>query len=333
VADPADWPVVVTAGERGTVQVWDLSARSTVGGLPGHTNTVTDAATASADGRTLAVTGSRDHTARVWDMTAGTTRTVLEGHRGPITSVAMAVVAGQPVALTGSTDRTARVWDAASGRTTAVFTRHTEPVTGVGLAVLHERPFAVTAAADGTVQVWDVAVRRAVRVIAQEVQAMDVVVVGDRLAAVFATASGADWHPDLGADRAATVPLDRDAPAVTAVAATMLGGLPVAVTGNSEGAVRVWDLSNPREATVIEGHTDGVTDIATLVRGDTTWAITTGYDCTARVWDLANGRCLTTLALPDVPHSVGIGPEGHIVLGMGHEVIALTLTPAAWRLS
>ena len=77
----------------------------------------------------------------------------------------------------------------------------------------------------------------------------------------------------------------------------------------------------------LTGHTGGVTGVATAILDGRPVAITTSHDRTARVWDLTAAGCQTILDLPDNPSCVVFSASGTLVLGMGHEVIALDLVP------
>jgi WD40 repeat protein len=66
----------------------------------------------------------------------------------------------------------------------------------------------------------------------------------------------------------------------------------MAVSGSSDGTVRVWDLSGGHCSAVLEGHTDRVTSVVVTADGQT--AVSESYDGTVRVWDLASGRCTAT---------------------------------------
>ncbi|MFJ4946657.1 hypothetical protein ACIP4V_29310, partial [Streptomyces albidoflavus] len=74
-------------------------------------------------------------------------------------------------------------------------------------------------------------------------------------------------------------------------------------------------------------HTDAVLTVATAQVDDRPIAITGSDDHTVRVWDLAAASCLTAVHLPNSPGCATIGPDSTAVLGMGYEVIALTLGP------
>ncbi|MFD0250938.1 WD40 repeat domain-containing protein, partial [Streptomyces sp. NPDC127113] len=68
-------------------------------------------ASATIDGRPIAITGSRDETIRLWDLIAHKPIAQLHGHTAAISAVASATIDGRPIAITGSRDETIRLWD------------------------------------------------------------------------------------------------------------------------------------------------------------------------------------------------------------------------------
>ena len=67
-------------------------------------------------------------------------------------------------------------------------------------------------------------------------------------------------------------------------------GRPVAVTGGSDGAVRVWDLASGTPiGDPLSGHTDWVWAVAVTELDGRPVAVTGGGDMTVRVWDLVSG--------------------------------------------
>jgi WD40 repeat protein len=112
----ADGRHLASAGEDGTVRVWDWRARRTPPTVLRHTASVRGVAFA-ADGRHLASAGG-DGTVRVWDWRARRTPpTVLRGHADSVAEVAFAAD-GLRLASAGD-DRTVRMWDWRAPRTPA----------------------------------------------------------------------------------------------------------------------------------------------------------------------------------------------------------------------
>ena len=58
-----------------------------------------------------------------------------------------------------------------------------------------------------------------------------------------------------------------------------------AVSGGTDGTVRVWDLAGTAAPRVLTGHTGAVRAVAVSADGRT--AVSGGEDGTVRVWDLA----------------------------------------------
>jgi WD40 repeat protein len=114
---------------------------------------------------------------------------------------------------------------------------------------------------------------------------------------------------------------------LTGVATTTLDGRPVAITTSDDDTARVWDLRTGYTIAVLTGHTGGVSGVATTTFDGHPVAITTGGDQTVRVWDVATAGCQATWPFPDAVDCITIATDGNVVLGMGHEVIALDLAP------
>jgi WD40 repeat protein len=102
---------LASAGDDGSVRVWDATTGDELHRLTGHTGLVRAVAFAPAGDR-LASAGD-DGSVRVWDTTTGDELHRLTGHARWVSAVAFAP-AGDRLA-SASTDGSVRVWDAATG--------------------------------------------------------------------------------------------------------------------------------------------------------------------------------------------------------------------------
>ncbi|MFD4644835.1 WD40 repeat domain-containing protein, partial [Streptomyces sp. NPDC058441] len=139
---------------------------------------------------------------------------------------------------------------------------------------------------------------------------------------------------DLATGHQLGEPLTGHTRAVNAVATAEVNGRPVAVTGSEDHTVRIWDLATGHQlGEPLTGHTRAVNAVATAEVDGRPVAVTGSEDHTVQIWDLATASCLAILQLPDSPSYATLTPEATAVLGIGHEVIALDLTPIFRRRS
>ncbi|MBK9973234.1 MAG: protein kinase [Planctomycetes bacterium] len=142
-----DGAYFASAGEDGTVRIWDSKRLKMIAELKGHTAWV-KSLHFSPNGRVLA-TGSGDSTVRVWDTRTWREAAVITGHEKPVIAVRFSPD-GNFLASSGA-DQTAVLWD----------TQNFEPVSevhGGGIAALSFSPDGLLLASgtlNQSVVVWD----------------------------------------------------------------------------------------------------------------------------------------------------------------------------------
>jgi WD40 repeat protein len=313
---------LASAGEDGTVRVWDAASGTLAAILTGHRGVVFSVGW-SPDGTRLASAGE-DGTVRVWDAASGSLATILTGHRGWVSSVSWS---SHP---TGSSELSARlasagqdgvirVWDVAGGFPAFTLDHHAW-VWSVGWSADGTR--LVSAGSDRHVQVWDTTTgeavrledgqggehRGAVRSAAWSADGTRLVFAGDdgtvrvcepaagTRAAIFADHQGpvrsVGWSsrtPGTSALR----PSLRDLAEISQRDAPDPPGTWLASAG-SDGKVRVWDAASGSLAATLIGHGGGVFSVGWSA-ADGTRLASAGSDGTVRVWDVATGAMTATL--------------------------------------
>ncbi|HEY8986245.1 MAG TPA: caspase family protein [Streptomyces sp.] len=284
---------------------------------------VTASACTVLDGRPVAVTTGHDYMVRLWDLETGAVRATHAGHTDSVDAVACTVVDGRPLVVTAGRDAELGLWNPATGAARSTPTGHGRHLRAVACAELDGRPVAVVGGP--TLEVWDV--RDGTRVVAYDcsVDALACTVLDGRPVAVVVRHSALQVV-DLatGARRKITDDfLSGDK--FTTVACAVLRRRPVAVTGNTDGTVRVWDLRTAKEVLFLLAHEDTVTSVDCTVIDGSTIAVTGGIDGTVRVWDLVRGRpravmaghehfvsSVTCTALSGQPVAVSTGLDGTV---------------------
>ncbi|MFE7127062.1 hypothetical protein [Streptomyces sp. NPDC057617] len=324
----ADWHVRWATGS----QVSTALVRT----LIGHTGEVFSVAVAGLEGRPHAVTADSGGSVRVWDLTTGDQTGQLTGHTSRVRSVAVVELEGRPHAVTADSGGSVRVWDLTTGDQTGELTGHTSRVHSVAVVELEGRPHALTTAADGgSVRVWDLTTGHQTGELTGHTSRVHSVAVAElegrphALTTAAADGSVRVWDLTTGDQ---TGQLTGHTGTVHSVGVVELEGRPHAVTAGDDRSVRVWDLTTGHQTGQLTGHTSRVRSVGVVELEGRPHAVTAGDDRSVRVWDLTTASCLTTYHLPDVARAVTVTADGTVVLGVGHDVVALSLAPLARRL-
>jgi WD40 repeat protein len=300
---------LASAGQDGTVRVWDAESGDELLRLTGHDDWV-HAVAFSPDGARLASAG-QDGTVRVWDAASGDELLRLTGHNDYVNAVAFSPD-GTCLASAGQ-DGTVRVWDAASGDELLRLTGHDG---GVHAVVFSHGMRLASAGQDGTVRVWDAASGdELLRLTGHDDWRQAVVFSPDgaRLASAGDDGTVRIWDAASGDE---LLRLTDHNGAVHAVAYSP-DGARLASAGD-DGTVRVWDAASGDELLRLTGHNDYVN--AVVFSPDGACLASVGDDGTVRVWDAASGDELLRLTgHDDWGQAVVFSPDGARLASAGKE--------------
>ncbi len=142
----APWPVLWSNGARiDPRRLWVLT---------GHTGAVIAVATATLDGRPVAVTASDDRTVRVWDLATGRQIAAFP-QISPVRAVAAVEVGGR-AAILAAAGRWLRLTDPVTGgRIGPIMAGHTQTITALTTLTRHDKTIAVSGSDDHTIRSWD----------------------------------------------------------------------------------------------------------------------------------------------------------------------------------
>jgi WD40 repeat protein len=272
-----DGKYLASAGDDGTVRVWDAAGVAEPLVLRGHTDDVVSLAY-SPDGAWLA-SGGRDRTVRVWPASGVGEARVFAGHSGSVHCVAFSP--DGKLLASGDRDVTIRRWADGGAAEPRVLSSGTVAVQG--LAFSPDGSSMAAGGNDGSVHVWDVGTgeeRCVLKVGGGTIRAVAYSPDGSRLALACDDGTVRVWDADGVAERRV---LRGHASYAMSVVWSPDGTR--LLSSGRDGTVRVWDAAAGVELRVQRGHTGEVNEVA-LSPGGKEFA-SAGDDETVRVWDAA----------------------------------------------
>jgi WD40 repeat protein/nucleoside phosphorylase/uncharacterized protein YjbI with pentapeptide repeats len=301
---------LLSAGEDGSLRLWDAASGESLATLRGHEEWVMSCAF-SPDGARLLSAGE-DGSLRLWDAASGESLAMLRGHAGGVWSCAFSPDGAR--LLSAGTDRSLRLWDAASGESLATLRGHEGGVWSCAFSPDGAR--LLSAGEDGSLRLWDAAS-------------------GESLATLRGHEGGV-WSCAFSPDGARLLSAGEDCSlrlwdAASGESLAMLRGHAGGVwscafspdgarllSAGTDRSLRLWDAASGESLATLRGHEGGVWSCA--FSPDGARLLSAGEDGSLRLWDAASGESLATLR----GHEGGVwscafSPDGARLLSAGED--------------
>ncbi|MFC6878395.1 MULTISPECIES: AAA family ATPase [Actinomadura] len=312
---PVPWPdgtvLLATAGDDGTVRVWDPDTGATHRVLTGHTGPVyAVSAVLWPDETVLLATAGDDATVRISDPDTGATHHILRGHIGPVYALCAPPASdGPPSLVSAGHDGTVRVWDPGTGALERTLMAHAGPVRAVCPMPWAGTALLATAGDDSSVRIWDpytgVRHHELAGVMRGAVRALCPLALRDgvgRLAMADDTGAVRLWDPTTGMFPYARTGSTRSLNGLCQFAGSF-GGTRLAVAGD-DPAVLLWDSSTDSTPQTLSGHNERVNQVCALHQPDgSAFLVTASADATVRIW-APHGETRVPPTPEPVPESV-----------------------------
>jgi WD40 repeat protein/archaellum biogenesis ATPase FlaH len=296
-----DGKTVVSAGDDGTVRLWDIQGKA-LNTLKGHSGKVWSAAI-SPDGKTVVSAGA-DGTVRLWDF-QGKARKTLKGHSGYVNSAAFSPD-GKTVVSAGA-DGTLRLWDI-QGKALNTLNGHSGTVTSA--AISPDGNTVVSVGIDGTLRLWDIQ-GKALKTLKKHSGTVNSAAISPDGKTVVS--AGDDGTLRLWDIQGKALKTFKGHSGTVNSAAISPDGKTV-VSAGIDGTLRLWDIQG-KALNTLKGHRGTVSSAAICPDGNT--VVSAGADGTVRLWDI-QGKALKTLkGHSGYVNTAAISPDGKTVVSAG----------------
>ncbi|GFJ93162.1 trypsin-like peptidase domain-containing protein [Phytohabitans rumicis] len=282
--------LLASAGDDGTVRVWDPATGTELHRLEGHTSAVTAVCAVTADDRALIASAGTDQTVRTWDPATGANLRRIRNPTGPVNAMCAVKVDGHQRLASAGSAMEIRFWDPATGTGYRRIETPSGTVNTMCPIAVEGRAMLCTAGDDRTVYIWDPAICGEFRTFEGHtgtVNAACAITEGGRT--LLATACNdwtvRLWDPVAGKERRFQGHTDW----VRAVCTVTVDGKTLLATAGDDRTIRLWDPVTGIELRRIEIPASTVNAMCVVPIDGHELLATACDDGSVRLWEPAAG--------------------------------------------
>lgn len=283
VSSSGDGKYVVSAGEDGTVRIWNMQTSVCLAVLKGSEDDEVTSVDFSSDGRYVA-SGSRDRLIKIWDAKTFGCLATLKGHDGDVLGVSFSH--DEKYIASASSDRTVKIWDLQSFSCIATLEDHTDEVLSVSFSSTGKH--VASGSGDKTVKIWEVETSKCLA----SLQGHTDLVASVSFALDGKFVASGSWDKTIKIWEVETsnciATLIGHTDQVTCVSVSTDGKC--LASGAWDNTVKIWELQNFKCLTTFEGHKDPV--YCVNFSHDGRYVVSASEDKAVKIWEVQTSKCL-----------------------------------------
>jgi WD40 repeat protein len=279
---------LASAGEDGTVRIWDPLTGRVERVLDGHTDCVRGMWAIEVDDVTLLATAGHDGAIIVWNAGTGAHLRTLSGHSGWVRNLcAVPVPGGATLLASAGDDRTVRLWNPVDGTLVHTLSGFGGWVTAVTHLPVGPHGLVASTGFEGVIALWDpVTGENMNAVVAHDGWATTLCAVRVDGGVALASA-GYDgvvrlWNPLTGGLLGA---IDAQAGPLTDLCTVEVDGIVLLAATDEAGVLHLWEARTGAPRPSLHGDVSWIRALCALRVRDRDLLATAGDDGTVRLWD------------------------------------------------
>ncbi len=268
---------LISGGQDGTVQFWDVETGRCLQNVRAHTDRVRSVAWSFDQRR--AISGTNDKTVSLWDAKSGICTGTI-GESSTNWRISATVWSNVVNSLASGGDENVRVWAVEAGDILRVLMGHKGDIRDVALSI--DKRNVLSGSEDQTLRYWDIGEGRCLRSFTGHTKAISSVALGDNKRLALSGSEDCTvrvW--DIEKEQGLCI-LEGHSGAVSCVAFSTDSRF--VISGSEDKTIRLWNVETKHCLRVLVGHTSGLRTIA--------WAANQRHIFSAdamggiQVWDL-----------------------------------------------
>ncbi|MEO7715783.1 MAG: WD40 repeat domain-containing protein [Capsulimonas sp.] len=234
---------------------------------------------------------------------------VFSGHTDDVSAVAFSPDGGR--FASGSKDTSIKLWDISSGEELETYHGHTSTITC--LAYTGKDNLLLSGSLDSTIRIWDLDSDDPPRILFGPGEPVtDLAISNDGTHVLAASHGFQDWSISEGVIKQSYLANGNDLLSICYTPDNKQ-----ALSGDADGAARVWTLGSDKDSMRFSGHKDGVRRVRVAAGGKIAATCCWG-DSSIRLWNMTTGREIQKLTGDaDAVTSLAFSPDGKTLLTAG----------------